>query len=216
MERQERLGLRCVLAALHCVKEGFEVDLNVNEENHVNFWIGWPLHLHVSFAMTCAVLQFLGQVIHYHITPLCFLFPDEVLHPHIMALALPHPFLGIHRAALKFVEIPHSDRDHLCPPKSPRDWERRSEMPPKRPSQRHLQATDISTGLENLKLGDRPAGPKPKRNIVAEFDEYIGNDNDLANWQRMCRDVGIKEDLRSKTQCRKVGMVCDCEVANEN
>ena len=43
-----------------------------------------------------------------------------------------------------------------------------------------------------------------KRNIVAEFDGYFGKESRLANWQRLCRDVGIEDELRSITQCRNV------------
>jgi hypothetical protein len=44
----------------------------------------------------------------------------------------------------------------------------------------------------------------PARNIVAEFDEYFGNESKLENWQRLCRDVGIEDEPRSITKCRKV------------
>lgn len=60
---------------------------------------------------------------------------------------------------------------------------------------------DISTGLELLKLQDRD---KPhKRDIVSEFNDYFGTVSNLANWQMLCRDVGVEEELTSITQCRK-------------
>ncbi|KAG0650621.1 hypothetical protein D0Z07_2210 [Hyphodiscus hymeniophilus] len=42
-----------------------------------------------------------------------------------------------------------------------------------------------------------------RRDIVAEFERYFGNETNLANWQRLCHDVGIAEQLRSINQCRK-------------
>jgi hypothetical protein len=49
------------------------------------------------------------------------------------------------------------------------------------------------------------AGKKTKdRNIVAEFDAYFGHAQSLESWQRLCRDVGINEDLSSIKKCRKV------------
>ncbi|ROW18259.1 hypothetical protein VPNG_00135 [Cytospora leucostoma] len=44
-----------------------------------------------------------------------------------------------------------------------------------------------------------------KKKIQEEWDQYFGtNDNDLASWQRLGRDLGIPEaKLTSKTQIRK-------------
>src|SRR6266536_5661922 len=39
-----------------------------------------------------------------------------------------------------------------------------------------------------------------KRDIVGEFARYFGEESKLANWQRLCRDVGIKDDLPSVTK----------------
>jgi hypothetical protein len=46
--------------------------------------------------------------------------------------------------------------------------------------------------------------PPQPQNIVHAFAAYFGNENDLRNWQRLCQDLGITEELNSKTQCRKV------------
>jgi hypothetical protein len=46
--------------------------------------------------------------------------------------------------------------------------------------------------------------PPQLQNIVHAFAAYFGDESELGNWQRMCRDLGITEELNSKTQCRKV------------
>ncbi|TVY81179.1 hypothetical protein LSUE1_G004912 [Lachnellula suecica] len=43
---------------------------------------------------------------------------------------------------------------------------------------------------------------RKKRNVVAEFDRYFGDDN-LHNWQRMCSDIGLDGDLSSINKCKK-------------
>jgi hypothetical protein len=43
-----------------------------------------------------------------------------------------------------------------------------------------------------------------KRDIVGEFARYFGEESKLANWQRLCCDVGIEDDLPSVTKCREV------------
>lgn len=55
-------------------------------------------------------------------------------------------------------------------------------------------------------VAQRPEQPKDKKNIAAKWDEYFGkNDNNLAMWQKLCRDLGKStETLTSKTKCRKV------------
>jgi hypothetical protein len=55
-------------------------------------------------------------------------------------------------------------------------------------------------------LGPSPSNHEPpqQQNIVHVFAAYFGDENDLRNWQRLCRDLGITEELNSKTQCRKV------------
>ncbi|TVY17520.1 hypothetical protein LARI1_G004668 [Lachnellula arida] len=44
---------------------------------------------------------------------------------------------------------------------------------------------------------------KPRRNIVKEFDRYFGSPDNLENWQRLCHDVGVEDDLTSITKCRE-------------
>ena len=44
----------------------------------------------------------------------------------------------------------------------------------------------------------------PRRDIAFEFSSYFGNESNLANWQRLCRDLGVTEELRSVYQCRDV------------
>ncbi|GKT42017.1 uncharacterized protein ColSpa_02198 [Colletotrichum spaethianum] len=39
--------------------------------------------------------------------------------------------------------------------------------------------------------------------FFSQWDEYFGK-SELADWQRLCRDLGLPDDLPSKTQCRKV------------
>lgn len=43
-----------------------------------------------------------------------------------------------------------------------------------------------------------------KRNIVEDFARYFGNESQLANWQRLCRDIGLRSDLPSIKKCRAV------------
>jgi hypothetical protein len=43
-----------------------------------------------------------------------------------------------------------------------------------------------------------------KRDIVSEFDSYFGGDTKLANWKRLCADIGIEEELTSLNRCRQV------------
>jgi hypothetical protein len=50
----------------------------------------------------------------------------------------------------------------------------------------------------------RPHRGQQKRKIVAEFDRYFGDVSKLENWQRLCADVGIEDDLPSMNQCKKV------------
>ncbi|KAF4631442.1 hypothetical protein G7Y89_g6692 [Cudoniella acicularis] len=47
------------------------------------------------------------------------------------------------------------------------------------------------------------ARKKIRRDVVEEFDRYFGNASNLANWQRLCWDVGIEEDLNSVRKCRQ-------------
>ncbi|KAK3355676.1 hypothetical protein B0H65DRAFT_55116 [Neurospora tetraspora] len=45
-------------------------------------------------------------------------------------------------------------------------------------------------------------GGGPPR-IVSDFARYFG-ENTLENWQRLCRDIGIKKEPPSITKCREV------------
>jgi hypothetical protein len=47
-------------------------------------------------------------------------------------------------------------------------------------------------------------GRAPDRNIAQEFENYFGNETNLANWQNLCEDVGIKDDLNSIRKCKLV------------
>lgn len=44
---------------------------------------------------------------------------------------------------------------------------------------------------------------KKTKSIVCRFDTYFGS-GALADWQRLCRDVGLEGEYPSKNQCRKV------------
>ncbi|KAJ8071679.1 hypothetical protein OCU04_001998 [Sclerotinia nivalis] len=45
---------------------------------------------------------------------------------------------------------------------------------------------------------------KTKKNtVVGLWEDYFGNETQLANWQRLCVDVGMEETPTSITQCRK-------------
>ena len=39
--------------------------------------------------------------------------------------------------------------------------------------------------------------------VAADFARYFG-ENNLENWQRLCRDIGIKEEQPSIKKCREV------------
>lgn len=43
---------------------------------------------------------------------------------------------------------------------------------------------------------------KKKPSIVKRFDDYFGA-GILADWQRLCDDIGLSGDFSSKTKCRK-------------
>ncbi|KAH8804402.1 hypothetical protein F5884DRAFT_680453 [Xylogone sp. PMI_703] len=42
-----------------------------------------------------------------------------------------------------------------------------------------------------------------KRDIVKDFTTYFGEESKLANWQKLCRDLGMLEIPPSITKCRK-------------
>ena len=43
-----------------------------------------------------------------------------------------------------------------------------------------------------------------KKTVVGLWADYFGNETQLANWQRLCVDVGMEEIPTSITKCRKV------------
>lgn len=45
---------------------------------------------------------------------------------------------------------------------------------------------------------------KSKQSVVEKWQNYFQN-GDLADWQRLCRDLGLADDLPSKKKCRAVG-----------
>ncbi|THV45828.1 hypothetical protein BGAL_0446g00020 [Botrytis galanthina] len=42
-----------------------------------------------------------------------------------------------------------------------------------------------------------------KKTVVGLWEDYFGNETELANWQRLCVDVGLEEIPTSITKCRK-------------
>lgn len=57
--------------------------------------------------------------------------------------------------------------------------------------------------------------PRQKKDIAGQWDEYFGrNQNDLAKWKQLCRDLGKpSETFTSKTQCQKVRSLVDPQVS---
>lgn len=55
-------------------------------------------------------------------------------------------------------------------------------------------------------VAQEPVQPEEEQTIAAMWYDYFGkNDNDLAKWKQLCRDLGKpSESFTSKTQCRKV------------
>jgi len=43
-----------------------------------------------------------------------------------------------------------------------------------------------------------------RNNIVSAFNDYFGNATKLENWQRLCRDIGVDDELPSITKCKQV------------
>lgn len=61
--------------------------------------------------------------------------------------------------------------------------------------------------VENAKLEDSPKvklSMTKKTTVVGAFDAYFGEASLLANWQRLCADVGVETTPRSITQAKKV------------
>ncbi|ESZ94628.1 hypothetical protein SBOR_4975 [Sclerotinia borealis F-4128] len=56
-------------------------------------------------------------------------------------------------------------------------------------------------------VGYASATPKTaktkKKTVVGLWEDYFGNETQLANWQRLCVDVGMEEIPSSITKCRK-------------
>lgn len=76
----------------------------------------------------------------------------------------------------------------------------------------HLKSTEDckSDKAQNSEEFTKTAAPqipqkKKMRKIVDEFNRYFG-DGTLENWQRLCRDIGIEDDLPSVKQCRLVSL----------
>lgn len=60
---------------------------------------------------------------------------------------------------------------------------------------------------ESSVAGDAPKLSKKQKakKLVDDFNEAFGTDpHKLANWQSLCAEVGLKADLPSITQCKKV------------
>jgi hypothetical protein len=95
-----------------------------------------------------------------------------------------------------------------------------SAMPKKKSKKNLAQAVDSTASpspteksFSNLNLrGGASILPTPPprstgekiNNIVSAFDRYFGNDFKLDNWQRLCRDVGITNELPSINKCKQV------------
>ncbi|KAK6226935.1 hypothetical protein QIS74_00490 [Colletotrichum tabaci] len=68
---------------------------------------------------------------------------------------------------------------------------------------------DDGGGVLLAKTQERPASrtkaekkAEDEANFFKQWDEYFGK-RELADWQRLCRDLGLPDDLPSKTQCCK-------------
>jgi hypothetical protein len=84
---------------------------------------------------------------------------------------------------------------------------------PKNLAQAASDSPSVVSTFANLNIGAK-GNPQPRltrKNIVAEFQRYFGNANDLGNWQRLCQDVGIEEDIPSITKCKQVFLASSCE-----
>lgn len=56
---------------------------------------------------------------------------------------------------------------------------------------------------QNLQPGSKRYRKAQAQFIVAEFNAYFGEDTKLANWQKLCTDMGIEGPPRSINKCRK-------------
>ncbi|KAF8848916.1 hypothetical protein BDZ45DRAFT_680899 [Acephala macrosclerotiorum] len=54
------------------------------------------------------------------------------------------------------------------------------------------------------KVEGRPKkGKKPRRDVVKEWAEYIGDETKLDNWARFCRDLELEGEFTSIKKCKK-------------
>jgi hypothetical protein len=66
-------------------------------------------------------------------------------------------------------------------------------------------STDRSKEAPTVNVSEVKQSKKTrKKTVVGDWEDYFGNETNLANWQRLCTDVGIEELPTSITQCRKV------------
>ncbi len=68
---------------------------------------------------------------------------------------------------------------------------------------------EMTSALAQTNLGDE-SPPRlnhtrlTRKIIVREFERYFGDTSKLDNWQRLCGDVGLDDDLPSISKCRVV------------
>ncbi|KXH61150.1 hypothetical protein CSAL01_08382 [Colletotrichum salicis] len=70
-----------------------------------------------------------------------------------------------------------------------------------------LDCVELKEALDDLKNTPRAKltqkeAANLQTNLVARWEEYFGK-RELADWQRLCGDIGLDTDLPTKTQCRK-------------
>ncbi|KAI9645466.1 hypothetical protein NHQ30_006205 [Ciborinia camelliae] len=66
------------------------------------------------------------------------------------------------------------------------------------------QASEKKEEITKLETTKTKTKIKTKKNtVVGLWEDYFGNETQLANWQRLCIDVGMEEIPTSITQCRK-------------
>ncbi|EXF82683.1 hypothetical protein CFIO01_11038 [Colletotrichum fioriniae PJ7] len=71
----------------------------------------------------------------------------------------------------------------------------------KSPNEEKKANGENSAPKMNRKLTEKEQA-KVQTNLVARWEEYFGK-RELADWQRLCGDLGLDADLPTKTQCRK-------------
>ncbi|KAF7900368.1 uncharacterized protein EAF01_007670 [Botrytis porri] len=86
----------------------------------------------------------------------------------------------------------------------------------------HAAASELIKRLKEDQASEEHAEPEPpkkevmkdasveaktaktkKKTVVGLWEDYFGNETELANWQRLCVDVGLEEIPTSITKCRK-------------